>query len=492
MPEDENLLRRVVAPPEVLYIDSKVDVIVLGNISAGKINMDQLTRTIPAELIERISADGKLYEVGGSVRDSLINPGVEHKDRDYLIIGVPLDDLIAILRRFGQVDVVGKSFGVIKFAPVGSDSTFDIAIPRTEKSVGKAHTDFEVTYDPGLSVEVDLKRRDFTINAMAREVPSGTLIDPYGGVKDVNKKVIRVVFPDAIEEDPLRILRGAQFAARFEFRIESDTLQAMKAGTSLLNTISPERIADEINKMLLKADKPSIGFRYLLEIGALDIILPELIECVGVDQPGGYHKWDVFDHTMVCVDNAPRRLAVRLAALFHDVGKPQTREIVKDGATFYGHDRLSTRMTIEVLKRLRYSNEMIEQVSKQVSRHMFSDRAGEKGIRRLIRSIGKDLIYDLLDLRRADIVAQGMGQDPSEVDEFEAKVAEEIEKKPPFGLKDLAIGGDDIKSEFDVPEGPLVGQTLNDLLEMVLDDPSANVRETLLLRAKEFLAQKRS
>ncbi len=443
-------------------------------------------------LVESVLKAGKLYEVGGSVRDSLINPDVEHKDRDYLITGIPLDDLITILRRFGRVDVVGRSFGVVKFNPKGQDSICDIAIPRTEKSTGIAHKDFDVAYDPDLSVEVDLKRRDFTINAMAREVPSGTLIDPYGGMKDIRKKIIRVVFPEAIEEDALRILRGAQFAARFDFQIEKDTLGAMKANAALLKSVSPERIAEEINKMLLKADKPSIGLRYLHEIGALDMIFPELVQCVGVDQPGGYHKWDVFDHTMVCVDNAPGRLPVRLAALFHDVGKPQTRELVKDGATFYGHDRLSTKMTTEALKRLRYSGEIIEQVSKLVSRHMFSDTAGEKGIRRLIRAVGIEFIYDLLDLRRADIVAQGLGQDPSEVDEFAARVTEEIEKKPPFGLKDLAINGDEIKSEFDISEGPVVGQVLNDLLEMVLDDPSANIREKLLLRAKEFLAQKQS
>lgn len=443
-------------------------------------------------LVESVLKAGKLYEVGGSVRDSLINPDVEHKDSDYLITGIPLDDLIAILRRFGRVDVVGRSFGVIKFNPKGQDSTCDIAIPRTEKSTGIAHKDFEVSYDPSLSVEVDLKRRDFTINAMARGIPSGELIDPYGGVKDIKKKIIRVVFPEAIEEDPLRILRGAQFAARFDFQIEKDTLGAMKGNAALLKSVSSERIADEINKMLTKANKPSIGFRYLLEIGALETVFPELVACVGVDQPGGYHKWDVFDHTMVCVDNAPRRLEVRLAALFHDVGKPQTRELVKDGATFYGHDRLSTQMTVEALRRLRYSNEIIEQVSKQVFRHMFSDRAGEKGIRRLIKAVGKESIYDLLDLRRADILAQGMGQDPSEVDEFQAKVKEEIEKKPPFGLQDLAVNGNELKSEFGLSEGPLVGQVLDDLLEMVLDDPAANIREKLLARAKELLAQKRS
>jgi tRNA nucleotidyltransferase (CCA-adding enzyme) len=451
-----------------------------------------MRQTIPDELIERICANGKLYEVGGSVRDSLINPGVDHKDRDFLVTGIPLDSLVSILRKFGRVDLVGKSFGIIKFTPRGSSEAFDFAIPRTEKSTGAAHRDFRVAYDPDLPVETDLKRRDFTINAMAREIPSGELIDPCGGRRDIEKKTVRIVFPQAIEEDPLRILRGAQFAARFEFEIEPDTLKKMKHSAALLETVSPERIAEEINKMLLKAEKPSIGFRNLVEIKALQMIFPELTGCIGVDQPGGYHKWDVFDHTMVTVDEAPRRLVVRLAALFHDVGKPQTRELVEGGATFYGHDRLSVRMAKTALKRLRYSGEIIEQVSRLVARHMFSDRAGDKGVRRLIRAVGKDLIYDLMDLRRADISAQGMGQDPSEVDDFEKRVRAEIEKKAPFGVRDLAINGDDIKAEFGIPEGPLIGRALNELMEMVLDDPSKNTRPELLSKAKEYLSQNRS
>lgn len=455
-------------------------------------NWDQTSQTIPAELIEGICAKGKLYEVGGSVRDSLIDPGVEHKDRDFLVTGISLDSLISILRKFGRVDLVGKSFGIIKFTPRGMQDALDFAIPRTEKSTGTAHRDFEVAYDPDLPVETDLGRRDFTINAMAREVPSGELIDPSGGRRDIEKKTVRIVFPEAIQEDPLRILRGAQFAARFEFEIEAETLHNMKYNVQLLDTVSLERIAQEINKMLLKADKASIGFRYLVEIGAMQLIFPELTACIGVAQPGGYHKWDVFDHTMVTVDEAPRRLVVRLAALFHDVGKPQTRELVEAGATFYGHDRLSVKMASSALKRLRYSGEIVEQVSRLVARHMFSDQAGEKGVRRLIRAVGKDLIFDLMDLRRADIIAQGMGQDPSEVDDFEKRVKAEIEKKSPFGVRDLAVDGEDIKAEFGIPEGPLIGRVLNHLLEIVLDDPSKNTRPGLLSRAKEYLSQNRS
>ncbi|HBZ01338.1 MAG TPA: hypothetical protein DEO84_08485 [candidate division Zixibacteria bacterium] len=445
---------------------------------------------LQSDLITALVSRGKLYEVGGSVRDSLISSETENKDSDYLITGIPIEALMGILRRYGKVDLVGKSFGVIKFTPRGGGEVVDIAIPRTERSTGAAHRDFEVTYDHTLPVDVDLKRRDFTINAIARAIPSGEIIDPYGGQADLKNKIIRIVFPEAIIEDPLRILRGAQFAARFEFAIEPETLAAMKAGAHLIDTISPERIADELNKMLEKANRPSIGFRYLLEIGVLKRILPELTQAVGVEQPGGYHRWDVFDHTMVSVDAARKDLRVRLAMVFHDVGKPATRELVEGGATFYGHDKLSAQMAVRALKRLRYSNEIIDDVSILISKHMFSDRAGDKGVRRLIKAVGQDLIFDLLDVRRADITAQGMGQEPSEVDEFQAKVQAEIDKKSPFGLKDLAISGNDIMTKFNLQPGPLVGDILDDLLEMVLDNPSANNYDTLLARATQFLAER--
>ena len=447
---------------------------------------------LPNDLIEKIIRDGKLYEVGGSVRDSLIDPDTELKDKDYLVTGINIDDLMSILRRFGRVDMVGKSFGVIKFTRRDTTETSDFAIPRTERSTGAAHRDFEVEYDPHLPVEVDLKRRDFTINAMAREIPSGKIIDLYGGRADIAKKLIRIVFPEAIAEDPLRILRGAQFAARLGFEIEAATLESMRQNVQSIESVAPERIAEEINKMLLKADKPSIGFHYLLKIGALDPLFPELTACIGVDQPGGYHKWDVFDHTMKCLDNSPKNLIVRLAAIFHDVGKPGTKELIDDGARFYGHEKLSAKMADMALKRLRYSNDIIDNVLKLVSKHMFSEAAGDKGVRRLIRSVGKELIYDLIELRRADTAAQGMGQDPSEVDDFERKVKAEIERESPFGLKDLAVNGTDLMSEFSLPESPLIGEILNYLMELVLDDPQLNSREILLENAKSYLSQNRS
>ena len=442
------------------------------------------------KLIRDITSRGRLFEVGGSVRDSLLENNPENKDNDFLVTGITMDNLMVLLRPYGKVDLVGKSFGVLKFCPHGWREAIDIAIPRVERSTGLAHRDFEVTFDPNIPIETDLNRRDFTINAIAREIPSGKIIDPFYGREDIRNKIIRIVFPKAIEEDPLRILRGAQFAARFEFEIDSATLGAMKAGACLIDTISLERIAEELNKLLIKADKPSIGFCLLQQIGALERFLPELSQAVGVEQPGGFHRWDVFEHTMVCVDAAPKKLNIRLAALFHDVGKPATRELVEGGATFYGHDKLSAKMAVEAMKRLRYSNDMINEVEILVSRHMFTDKAGEKGIRRLIKNVGTDLIFDLIEIRRADITAQGMGQDPSEVDEFAGRIQAELDKKSPFGLKDLQVSGDDLMKEFDLTPSPLIGDILDDLLEMVLDNPETNTRENLLNRATKFLQRR--
>lgn len=440
-------------------------------------------------VIEAILARGKLYEVGGCVRDRLLGFPLAEKDYDYLITGIPLDDLVTLLSRFGKVDLVGRSFGVIKFTQHtgGEAATFDIALPRKEFSTGVGHKDFAVSFDPQLPVEEDLKRRDFTINAMARDLARDTLIDPLAGQKDLQSRTIRMVHPKAFAEDPLRMLRGIQFAARFAFTLETETRAALKKNVGLITSVSAERIAEELNKLLLKAQKPSTGFRLMAECGMLPLILPELAEGIGVDQPGGYHAFEVFEHSVRTVDEAAPKLVLRLAALFHDVAKPRTKTVVEGGATFYNHDKLGAETTRTILTRLRYSQEITEEVCILVERHLFPTNVTDKGLRRLVRRVGQNLIFDLLDLRRADVAAQGMGGKTLDVDEFERRIREELAKKPPFGLRDLAVNGEVIMQEFGLAPGPKVGQVLNFLLEKVLDDPEYNVKERLLDQARIFL-----
>lgn len=442
------------------------------------------------KIIKVILQKGRIYEVGGAVRDKYISPILPDKDKDYLITGIPLDELCSLLSGFGKVDLVGKSFGVIKFLPLkrfDGDHVFDIALPRKEYSTGPGHKDFKVECDHNLRVEDDLSRRDFTINAMAEDLSTGELVDPLNGRKDIKRRLIRVTNPNSFRDDPLRMLRGVQFAARFEFELEKNTLKSLQENADLISTVSSERIQEELNKLLLKAKYPSVGFRLMQRVGLLERILPELTACVGATQPGGYHAYDVFEHSILTVDFAPRDLVIRLAALFHDVCKPETKVPTQEGATFYGHEKKGARLTRKVLQRLRYSNQIIEQVTLLVDKHMFTTGVTDKGVRRLIKKMGKELVFSLLELRRADVAAQGKEGNTRDVDELEEKIKLELERKPPFGLKDLEVKGNDIMSTFNIPPSPLVGQVLNYLLELVLDDPELNQKERLMKEAEFFL-----
>lgn len=446
------------------------------------------------KLVEEILQHGNIYEVGGCVRDSLLGMGIAEKDRDYLVTKIPLDSLIAILKRHGYVDLVGKSFGVLKFTASSngesSSTIYDIALPRSEYSTGTGHRDFHIDFDHNLPVQQDLGRRDFTINAIARDLRTDKLIDPYHGQEDMKRGLIRMLNQNTFKDDPLRMLRAVQFAARFEFEIEPQTLQAIKINAALIKTVSPERLQEEFNKMLVKAGKPSIGFLLMKDCGLMEHVLPELLVCVDVDQPGGYHAHDVFTHSIYTVDQLPAGLHLRLAGLFHDLAKPQAKEVVEGSARFYGHETAGAGMAANILQRLRYSNQIIADVKTLVKRHMFTAELSDKGVRRLIKKVGKDLIFDLLELRRADVVAQGMGNTTPEIDHLEQRIRKELEENVPLGVRQLAVNGTDIMKEFDLPQSKIIGEILNHLLEYVLDFPERNKREILIEQTRLFLKKK--
>lgn len=440
------------------------------------------------------AAGGEIFLVGGAVRDRLM--GRPSKDADFLVRGIPIEALEEILARHGRVERVGKSFGVLKFATSGGE-TLDVALPRKERSTGVRHIDFEVQADPLLPVEEDLGRRDFTINAMAQEIASpdgapGRLVDPFGGKADLEARRLHMVFDRAFEEDPLRVFRGVQFAARFRLEIEPRTLAAMKAALPLLKTVSPERVIQELGK-LLTAERPSIGFYLLRELGVLAELFPELAAMSGVEQPPEYHVADVFDHTMMVVDAAANDPEIEargdpellLAALYHDAGKPSCMERHPDDGriTFYGHQHVSMEIAKE---RLSYwKSGMIgaspERTARLISRHMFDTQAdfSDRAIRRFIRSIGPDLVGKLLDLRLADRRGQ---RNPTRVEDLMAlrrRVQEELARKVPLDVKALAISGKDLL-ERGYRAGPAVGHELERLLGLVIDDPARNTREYLL------------
>ena len=236
--------------------------------------VDDLLSTQVRKAIKR--SGGKMYQIGGVVRDELL--GKISKDLDLLVVGVELDDLAKILKPFGKVNMVGKSFGILKFVPTGSteDEDIDISVPRIDsKSTGAGHKDFEVKLGKGITLQQDQLRRDFWINQLAKDVDTGEIVDTDGkGIKDIKNKQIRMISPTSFEDDPLRMLRAVQFAARFEFKIEKETYKQMKAQASTVKTISPDRFKEEFKKLFTKSKSPSHGVKILFASGLMKNIFP--------------------------------------------------------------------------------------------------------------------------------------------------------------------------------------------------------------------------
>ncbi len=439
----------------------------------------------PSTWQDDILARGELFRVGGSVRDRLLGlPDVA--DADFLVRGIPPEALEAMLESRGRVQLVGKIFGVYKFTPAGETVTYDIVYPRSELSTGVHHRDFDVRTDWNLPVEEDLRRRDFTINAIAERLPDGQRVDPFGGAGDLERRVLRTIFPRAFQEDPLRILRGARFAARFDLDVEEETLRMMTEASALVSTVSPERARDEFTKTLTQCRQPSRAFELLRRIGSLDAWLPELERCAGVTQ-NEFHPDDVYWHSLKTCDAAPReRPVVRWAALLHDTGKVDARQKVGDGeeerVVFYGHEDISARHTVAVLERLRYPGDFVAACRHLVQEHMFHYEAAWKPstVRRFMRKIGPDFLDDLFLLREADSRSRALAGELASLDELRARVALEIRSNATLRLRDLAVDGNDVMGVMGIPAGPGVREVLEDLLDRVMDSPHLNEREALL------------
>ncbi len=441
-------------------------------------------------------APGRLYAVGGRVRDELRQDieGIElpAKDLDYVVTGLRLDQLTPRLERLGRVDLVGAAFAVAKLTTDGA--TVDIALPRRERSTGHGHREFEVQSGPDVPLADDLARRDFRMNMIARALPGGELVDPYGGIADIRAGLIDILTPATFEEDPLRMLRAAQFAARFGYAPTPATIAAMRAAAPLVATVAPERIHDELEKLFALAPRPSVGLRLLAETGVLAQFWPELLEGVGVEQ-NEWHAYDVWEHNLATVDaTPPGDVTLRLAALLHDVGKPRT----KDGPHFYRHEQIGAEMAVEMLRRLRFANETVEAVEHLVRQHMYvqDPELSDAAIRRFIRRIGLPRLERQFAVRHADIAGSGLPKRDDTNERFEARVWEEVERKPPFSVADLAISGDDVikamvYAKF-APPGfrgdTRVGAALQWLFEQVTERPERNERQVLLTLLDGYLA----
>jgi len=451
----------------------------------------EYTQPLDARIAAALPPGGTLYAVGGRVRDEL--RGVPVKDLDYVVTGVALQELSRRLEAIGRVDLVGASFAVLKLTTGGQ--TVDIALPRRERSTGTHHRDFDLQSGPEVPLEEDLLRRDFRMNAIARALPSGALVDPYGGAADIAARRIDILLPQAFEEDPLRMLRAAQFAARFGFTLTPATLEAMRRSAALVATVSPERIADELTKLLVQAERPSTGLELLRETGVLATILPELLEGVGVEQ-NEWHAYDVWCHSLVTLDaTPPGDLVLRLAALLHDVAKPRT----KDGPHFYRHELVGADMARAMLARLRFPGAVVEAVEHLVRQHMYlaDPQMSDAALRRLIRRVGPGAFERQHALRMADVAGSGLPKRDDRNERFAERVRAEIARKPAFSVADLAVGGDDVVAALvrrgsvpaDFRGDERVGAALRWLFEQVTDEPERNERQTLLRLLDEHLAR---
>ena len=418
------------------------------------------------------------YCVGGCVRDSLL--GLTPHDYDLCTNALPAQ-IRQIFSDF-QLVLAGEKHGTVSV--VTPEGLIEITTFRTEGGyTDTRHPDW-VRFVP--TIEEDLSRRDFTVNAMAFS-PTRGFADPFGGRDDLKAGILRCVGePEKrFTEDSLRILRGIRFSVRFGLEIEPRTGEAMLRLNPLLDRLARERVFDELCKLL-----PHVQAKDLLSFAPVFCrILPELEACRGFDQHTRHHAWDVYTHTAYVVQFTPPETGLRLAALLHDIGKPVSFYLDKEGAGhFPDHAARSAEMADAALRRLRASNALRTQVVELIARHMTPLEPDPKLLRRRLSRYGEEATWQLLALQEADFAGKGTGQQTTIFRETEALLRQLLEEKSCLGIRDLAVHGRELL-ELGFPEGRMIGLCLNFLLEQVLAERLPNEKYTLLEAAKRFLQE---
>ena len=449
----------------------------------------------PIPLEVRAVTDGlrkegfEAYLVGGCVRDLFL--GRTPKDWDVTTNAKPED-----IQRVFPDSFYENDFGTVGIKTGSEDARLavvEVTPYRTETGYSDKRRPDEVIF--GESLEDDLARRDFTINAIALEDSKGQIVDPYKGQKDIEARVLRTVGNplDRFEEDGLRLMRAVRLVAELEFALDTDTAAAIQAKAGNLSLISRERIRDEFVR-ILESTQPMMALVLAHQLGILQYIAPDLIRGIGVEQNQA-HSFDVFEHNMRALQHAADKgwpVDIRLAALFHDVSKPETRRRSdeKNDWTFHGHEVVGSRVTRKALEDLRFSRETIEKVSKLVRWHMFfsdPDQITLSAVRRMIVNVGEENIEDLLNLRICDRIGTGRPKEqPFRFRRYKAMVEEAL--RDPISVGMLKTDGARIMEKFHVQPGPRIGYVLHALLEDVLEDPSTNTEEYLDVRTGALLA----
>lgn len=453
----------------------------------------------PLRPIGRIfqEAGYQAYLVGGAVRNILMK--LRPTDWDVATDATP-EQVITLFRR---VIPTGIKHGTVTV--LFKDQKVEVTTFRVEGTYSDSRHPDSVTFAP--SVEEDLSRRDFTINAMALRLTDGSFVDPFSGMTDLKAKVVRAVgnADERFAEDALRMLRAVRFAAQLEFEIDGTTLAAIRPAVSRIAAVSAERVRDELSK-ILASRKPSTGFALMQECGLLAALLPELEACVGIEQADTLEttadfglgrattrkeSFDVFRHSILACDGAPADdLELRLAALLHDVGKAPTFERDQQGnISFHRHEEVSEALTREMLTRLRYPNAVISNVCHLVRNHMFhyEDSWSDAAVRRFIARVEPENIQNLIVLRRADTFGK-LGYYPRDrnLEELSERIRSVMNGQQALTARDLAVDGNALHEQAGIPKGPAMGTVIEFLVEAVLEDPAQNTRERLVHMARAF------
>ena len=433
------------------------------------------------EVVNQLQKDYDAYLVGGCVRDLILKK--KPHDWDVTTNAKPEE----IMKVFPRRAFLDNQFGTVTVLTKSQDPSLkeiEITPYRIEGEYKDQRHPESVRFTDRL--EEDLSRRDFTINAMALSLQGRQpkFIDPFQGEKDLEKQLIRAV-GDPVKrfaEDALRLMRGVRLATTLDFQIEPQTEKAIREKASLLANISQERIRDELMK-IINSPRAMAGIEALRKLSLLHYIIPELEEGYQVSQ-NKHHIYDVYEHSLRALDYAAQQgfsSAVRLAALFHDIGKPRTKQGEGDEATFYNHEVVGAKMTRIIMTRLRFSRKMIEKVVTLVRYHLFYynvDEVGEASVRRLVRRVGLENMPELIQLRLADRIGSGVPKaKPYKLRHLEYMI-EKISQDP-ITVKNLKVSGKDVMDILKIQPGPKVGQILNILLDRVLNSPQDNQKTTL-------------
>jgi tRNA nucleotidyltransferase (CCA-adding enzyme) len=454
--------------------------------------VDQLLRHVPGNVLDickRLREKGKRgWIVGGCVRDLL--RGKDAKDWDIATDARP-EEVVAMFRK---VIPTGLQHGTVTVVLGGAH--YEVTTLRGEGaySDGRRPDKVELIDD----IEKDLARRDFTFNAIAIDPVDGHVIDPFGGQKDLEAKVVRAVgnADERFVEDGLRVLRAARFAATLECTIDPVTEAAMGHERSLqtFRKVSAERVRDEWQKTML-ARTPSVAFEAMRRTKILDIVCPELLPSIGCEQ-NKWHAYDVWGHAMACVDACKPVPFLRIAALFHDIAKPRTRAFSDktNDYTFYEHERIGAEMADPILTRLRFSNDERARIVALIRHHLicYSEDWTDAAVRRWLRRVTPDLAPDLYEIGFADARGKGRdaGADIVAIEQLRARVEGMLAAGAALSAKDLAVNGTVLMKELSLPPGRMVGVLLERLVEVVTEDPSANTPERLLDEARRIVADK--